>query len=531
MGRSKSATPPPPSTELREALFREVKAEMWRRGELRWKLHADQLAIYLLIAASVASRFVLEIARRWGKTHLLAVIAIETCLRNPRGRVVYGAPTLKHLQEFILPAFEKLIEDAPPDCCPVWVASSGHWEFPNGAHIHLFGADDKRKANRGRGPAALLCIFDECGFTPILKYVLTSIFRPQLLTTGGKTLLGSTPAEEPEHDFTEIAARAEANGNYARRTIYDNPRLTPERIKEFIEEDAKEEGLSAEAYKETDTFRREYMAERVIDKLLVVVPEWAEKRAKLFIAIERPEFFNGMTILDFGGADPHAAHFGYWHPKVAKWVIEDEVLLRQGQNTAELAEHVKAKERELWGVKAWEGTLRGVTEKPTDELLACLPDWMANALDAASPTQPFTRWADNDLQLVRDLYELHGLLFIPTAKDDKQLQVNNLRVMFREEAILINPRCINTDRHLASTVWKDHKRKDYRRRGGEHGDLVDTLTYGARNLDRRDPEPADWHQAERLSPRKAREAEESRQALARAFLGRGPVAAKLMGRR
>lgn len=509
----------PQNTELRDAVWREARAELWRRGELRWKLHADQLAVYLLIVACAASRFVMEIARRWGKTHLLAVIAIETCLKNPRGRVVYGAPTLKHLAVFIIPVFEKIIEDAPSDCRPVWVASAGHWLFPNGSLIHLFGADDKRKANRGRGPAARLCIFDECGFTPLLKYILSSIFRPQLLTTGGKTLLGSTPAEEPEHEFTEIAARAEANGNYARRTIYDNPMLTAERIREFIEEDAKEEGLAPETYKETDTFRREYLAERVINQLLVVVPEWEQLRAKLFVPVDRPEFFNGMSILDFGGADPHAAHFGYWHAPRAKWVIEDELLLRRGENTAVLADAVKAKEAELWGVKAWDGTLRGVTEKPTDELLACMPDWMANALDAAAPKQPFTRWADNDLQLVRDLYELHGLLFIPTAKDDKALQVNNLRVMFRREEILINPRCINTDRHLKTTVWKDHKRKDYRRRGGEHGDLVDTLTYGGRNLDRRDPEPDGWNE-EVKSPRALKLAEQSRQDLESIFMGR-----------
>ncbi len=509
---------------LRARVLDAAKAELWRAGELRWLLHPDQHAVYLLIAACTASRFVLEIARRWGKSYLLVLIAIETCLKNPRGRVVYGAPSLKHLEDFVLPAFEKILEFAPADCRPVWRASKGHWLFPNGARIQLFGADDKRKANRGRGPAALLCIFDECGFTPILKYVLTSIFRPQLLhAPGGRptTLLGSTPAEEPEHEFTEIAARAEANGNYARRTIYDNPRLGPERIQAFISEDAAEEGLTPEAYRQTDVFRREYLAERVINQLLVVVPEWEEKRSKLLVAVERTEFFNGMSILDFGGADPHAAHFGYWHAKLRKWVIEDELLLRQGENTAVLAEHVKAKETELWGVKAWEGTLRGVTEKPTDELLACIPDWMANALDAAAPKQPFTRWADNDLQLVRDLYELHGLLFIPTAKDDKALQVNNLRVMFRQEEVLIHPRCVNTDRHLKSTVWKDHKRKDYRRRGGEHGDLVDTLTYGARNLDRRDPEPADWNTPTEIrSTRQARAAETERQSLARMFLGR-----------
>jgi hypothetical protein len=77
----------------------------------------------------------------------------------------------------------------------------------------------------------------------------------------------------------------------------------------------------------------------------VVVPEWAKKEGKLIQVVPRPEFFDGMTMLDFGGADPHAASFGYWHFPMAKWVIEDELLLRKGENTAELAEAMKAKER------------------------------------------------------------------------------------------------------------------------------------------------------------------------------------------
>jgi hypothetical protein len=366
------------STELASAIRRAARDEMWRMGELRWKLHESQLDVYALIFASAASRFVLEIARRWGKTWLLTTIAIETCLKNPGCRVVYGAPTLKHLVEFIIPTFEALIIDAPVDCKPVFNASTGHWTFPNGSYVHLFGADDKRKANRGRGPAALLAIFDECGFTPILKYVLSSVFRPQLLTTGGRTLLGSTPAEEPDHDFTEIAERAEANGNYVRKSIHDNPRLTPERIAQFIEEDAKEEGLSVEEYQETDTFLREYMALRVVNKLLMVVQEWEKARTKLI--------HDGMTILDFGGNDPHAATFGYWHFKLAKWVIEDEVLLRGGENSTEVSNAIKAKETHLWGVTKFEGTMRAAANDPDQHLLDNLPDWMGDLLNNGQTT-------------------------------------------------------------------------------------------------------------------------------------------------
>lgn len=480
---------PKDTSPLATDVLRAATDELWRQGVLTWKLHADQREVYAFIQASPASRIVLEIARRWGKTWLLALIAIETCLREPGCRVVYGAPTLKHLVEFIIPTFEALIEDAPADRKPVYNSNSGHWLFPNGSYVHLFGADDKRKADRGRGPKAKKAIFDECGFTPILRYVLRSVFRPQLLGTNGTSLLGSTPAEEPDHDFTRIAEIAEANGAYVNRTIYDCPLYSKADLDKFITDDAQEEGLTVEAYKESDDFRREWLAQRVINKLLVVVQEWERARLNLIQRVERPEYFDGMTVLDFGGADPHAATFGYWHFRMAKWIIEGEVLLREGQNTAQLAEVVKAKEKALWGTETFDGSLRVAREDVTPDLLAHIPEWMLAILERKAQRQPFSRWADNNLQLVRDLYELHKLAFIPTAKDDKQLQVNNLRVMISASELLLSPDCVHTDRHLRTTTWKDHKRKTFARKAGEHGDLLDTLCYGGRNLNRRNPEP------------------------------------------
>jgi hypothetical protein len=466
-----------------------LRSEAWRRGLLRWKLHTDQQSVYDSIHGTDASRFVLEIARRWGKSYLLATIAIETCIRFPGCRVVYGAPTLKLLQEFILPTFEALIEDAPADVKPRWDGSKGHWRFPNGSWVHLFGADDKRKADRGRGPDARLAIFDEAGFSPVLAYVIKSIFKPSLLRTGGRTLLGSTPAEEPDHPFTAMAERAEARGTYARRTIYDNPQLTPERIAAFIADDAKDEGMSVEQYMLSDDFRREHLAERVVNRLLTVVPEWEDARKSCIVAVPQPDAYDAMTVIDWGGADPHAIIFGYWHFKLAKWVIEDELLLRDGQNTKGLVDALQEKERQLWGVELFDGTLRAMHLNEERELLKNVPEWLIDKIEKAAPRQPYARWCDNNnLALARDLAELHGVAVIPTAKNDLQLQVNNLRLMIGAGDVLLHPRCVETDRHLRSTTWHNHKRRDFRRtEGGEHGDLVATCIYGARNLSRRNP--------------------------------------------
>lgn len=464
-------------------LRRQAASTLWRAGDLTFLFHAGQREAWDQIQKSQTSRYVLEIARKWGKTWFLVVVAAMECLRRPQSRVVYGAPSLKHLTEFVLPVMNAIAADAPPEVRPEFSAFSGHWTFPNGSWVHLFGADDKRKADRGRGPKAELAIFDEAGFSPVLQYVLGSIFRPSLLHGGGMTLLASTPAEEPEHDFTRICEVAEANGNWTRKTIFDNPLLTQAQVKRFLEDDARDNGYTVEEYMQTTEFRREYLAERVTDKTLAVVgDDWELSRQAAMVEVPRPEFFDGYVSLDFGGVDPHAALFGFWDFKAGCLIVEDELLLRDGQNTQQLADAIKAKETELWGASKWDGTLRGAADAQG------LPDWVLNAPDA--PAQPYLRVCDTDVALARDLATLHGLSFLPTAKDEKLLQVNELRVLLRQGRVKINPRCRNLDRHLRQTMWASHRQTDYKRKNGEHGDLLDALVYMVRNLRRaRNPWP------------------------------------------
>lgn len=515
--------------ELEQALEQEAAAEMWRRGDLTYKLHRGQLELFHDIfprwvaereLVARVSRYVLEIARKYGKTWLLVVIAIMFCLRRSRARVVYGAPTLKHLEEFVLPALEDITADAPPELKSKYNSQTGHWEFPNGSYIHLFGADDKQKADRGRGPAADASIFDEAGFCRILRYVIRSIFRPQMLHTRGPTILGSTPAAEPDHDFTKLAELAEGLGAYARRTIHENPLLTPEQIQSFIAEDAKDEGMAEEEYTRSDDFLREYMAQRVVDRTLVVLSEWADVRAECMRAVERPEYFDAYTFLDMGGADPHAVLFGYWHFQLAKLVFEEELLLRDGENTQQLADRIKAKELELWGTDQHDGTIRLAQEVEN------LPKYLQELLHEKAPRQPLARWADNDLQMIRDLSVLNGITFFPTAKDDLKWQVNALRIALRSKEIILHPRCVHTDRHWRTTLWKNERRKDFRRVNGEHGDLVACAVYGYRNLDKqRNPYPRPP-----ATDLRARREEVGRPgALARALIGDSPLGKKLLG--
>ncbi len=425
-------------------------------------------------------------------------MAIEVCLRKPRARVVYAAPTNKEVLEIIVPIFEDICQDAPADIRPVFNSQSGHYEFPNSAEVVLFGCDDKRKANRGRGPGADFVAIDEAGFISILGYVLHSIVNPQTLTTGGRVLIASTPSDEPDHDFTKVAEQAEADGNYAHRVITDNPRLTAAQISEYVENEARDLGMTVEEYRKSDVYQREHLALRVVDKTLVVMGEdWSAMKDSpvepAFVEVQRPQFFEGYEALDMGGVDPHAVLFGYWHFEKGWLVIEDELLLREGENTEQMANHIKTKERELWGVTGWDGTLRALhEERSEDAFLLTLPPWARAKIEASekAPLQPYLRVCDNDFQIANDLATLHGITYLPTQKTDKRWYVNEFRVLMRQGRVKIHPRCRGLDRHLRQTVWANHRQADYKRKNGEHGDLLDCAIYLARNLRKtRNPTP------------------------------------------
>lgn len=454
-----------------------ARADLWTSGDLGWILDDGQRETHGLIHHAKTGRFVLEWSRRRGKSYLLCVLAIEQCLRKERSRVVYGAPTAKEVSEIIVPLIEDICAHAPNEYRPKYSTQSGHFEFRNGGRIVLFGCEDKHRANRGRGPGADLVLVDEAGFIPILQYVLHSVLNPQTLTTGGKTVIASTPSDEPDHDFTKLAEAAESVGSYVKRDIYDNPRLTLARIEQFVRDEAETLGMSVDQFKESPTFRREYLAQRVTDKTLAVMgDDWEKGKELACWDVVRPKFFDSYVALDMGGVDPHAVLFGYWHFEMGALVIEDELLLRNGENTSQLANAIKDKERELWGNSCWEGTLRGVED------VKQLPSWLQLQVVKRPPAQPFLRISDNDAQMVIDLQQLHGITFIPTAKDDKRLAVNKMRVMMRAGEIVIAHKCIHLQRHLSQTIWKNERQLDYRRKNGEHGDLLDCLVYMCRNV-------------------------------------------------
>ena len=113
-------------SQKRRAALRKV----WEKGDLSYKLDPEQLKVYHQIRAWLddpdrSRRFVLDVSRRWGKSSIMFLIAVEERIRYPkRKRIAYWTDTGRMVEEIImLEVFPWLFEDCPPELRPNWYPS------------------------------------------------------------------------------------------------------------------------------------------------------------------------------------------------------------------------------------------------------------------------------------------------------------------------------------------------------------------------------------------------------------------------
>lgn len=454
-----------------------IKAEAWRRGKLRWKLDDTQKKIYDHIKSFNGGSYYFNKARRVGGSYLLLVMAIEKCMEKPHAQVKYAAPTAKAVRKIVTPNIRKILEDCPKELRPKWSLIEGEWRFPNGAILSVAGCDNQQYESL-RGTEADFVCMDEVGFMDELGYVLTDVLMPQVQDTNGMIVLASTPPRSPAHEAFKIAMSHKESGRYFHATVWDNARRTKEQHDQFFRKMSEAKGMGLDEFYGSVTFRREYLGEFVTDEERSVIPEWNVALEKhLTQPLRRPKFCDKYVALDIGWRDGMAVLFGYWDHNNARLIIEDEILMFK-KTTDQVVYSIKQKELELW----------------TDE-------------------KPFLRISDNNLQFIADL-NAKGLTFIPTAKQDKELQINNVREWLRLYKIFIHPRCKRLISQLASTIW-NKQRTSYERNSEGHGDLLDALVYLVRNVRRqkrpKEPVPeADFNTFNQYAEAEQLEAQERR---------------------
>lgn len=477
-------------------------AKAWERGLLGWKVLPYQRATYDAIKRDLWGiepdgtgtgsyqepkgrhrKFIPELHRKNGKSTICGIIASEIARQKESARIFWGAETQKQVTLFLKPIVDEITVDCPERLRPRWYRQDGMWVWPEtDAHIIVGGCEDEAKCNRLRGPACDLFIIDEAGQIALLDYLYTSVVLWMTSRTGGRVILPSTPATTPAHPFTAMCALAEAgDGGYLRQTVYDS---------EAFPEDVIEELARECRGKDTPQWKREALCMRVVDESRAIVPEFSMDGAEDAICmplctscgehfdkhgegetcsdgglfawvLERPDYFDA-----YDGADPgwfpdlFAVLFAYRDFLRAVTVIEEELEFSK-PTTEDVADGIKAKELLRWG--AYFERLRA--EKRPDD------------------ARPYKRVSDVDLQIIYDLRKLHGIDFVPTRKDDKDAQVNEVRLQVKHRQIAIHPRCKKLRAHLKAGI-KTRNGKDWERiEGFGHFDFIAALVYLVRNVD------------------------------------------------
>ena len=446
--------------------------KLWRLGNLEWKLKGIQKEMRRAIVDNPGQRVTFLVSRRSGKSFTMCTVAVETCIKTPNCIVKYVCPQQKMVKTIVKPIMRIILDDCPVDIKPDYKEADKKYVFPNGSEIQFAGSDGGNIESL-RGGFAQLCLVDEAGFVDDLDYGVKSVLSPTTKTVNGKIVLASTASKSPDHQFmTNFVDRAEAEGTLIKYTIYDNPMFTEKIIKETIDEYI---GGVADPQ-----FRREYLCEVEVDSDVKVLPEYTTELEKDIIKqVDSPAHSDIYVSGDPAASDLTVILFGYYDFLSSQLVVQDELVLG-GANThittQDIADGIFRKEKLLF------------TNKLTGEVKT-----------------PFMRIMDNNNPiLINDLWQEHGLQFFATAKDNKEAQINKVRMWLKQGKIIIDPKCVNLRYHLRMGRWKLDRngvRKGFERVGAtsdgklkaNHCDGLDALIYLVRNIDtNRNPYPDDY---------------------------------------
>lgn len=448
----------------------------WTKGDLWYKLDGNQLRAYRLIRAAMEkpfAQFILNWARRTGKTFILCLIAVEDAIRATRRRFNIAAVTRNSLAQFIWPMFISMLQDCPHNLRPWMDMNGGRIEFRRHAAsredasvIQMAGCDDAAAVERLRGPYSNGNVIEEMGTIPDnpgLRYILTSILNPQTKSTGGWTLGAMTPPRSSGHASAAFCLIAEQQGNYDYCTTFDCPRYSDKEHWDYIATDAKLLGITVAEYLETVEFKREWLALIETDPTLAVMPAWnKERKAKVVCdAQDTPIFVDRYTSMDIGfSPDWTGLLYAYWSFERRKLRIVGERLIRR-MGTTELVEAIREDEKRFFGYEPGNGGDKRTKGHP-----------------------PFLRVADNNAPiLLRDLALDHDLLFVETKKDHLRAAVLDVnRWLGVENMIEIDPGCKNLVVQLTAATWNTRGTEFSKSAEYGHFDLVASLVYLVRNV-------------------------------------------------
>lgn len=419
----------------------EITEERWYRGRLDYKLHAGQKLLKEKLLTCKKQLFVTECSRQFGKSYFWVAYILEFAHKNPNSKIKLGTAFYTDLIEFIMPAFEAVMEDCPEYLRAKFRTSGTKFICHNGSEIKLVGLD--RNPNGLRGNVIDLIVLDEAGFITNLDYLYKSVIMPATTHRPNcKVVFSSSAPSTPAHPFLDYVQKADLEDAYCKMTIYQNPMVTPETIERLMAESGG---------KESTTWRREYLCEHVTDSDLAVVSEWKQEYVQ---EIERDvyfPFYHKYQAMDLGVKDKTVNLYAYYDFIKAKLIILDEYVIHgPSMNTQKLADGLNTQQKQVFG------------DYPS-----------------------YLKISDNNNPLLlQDLSLLHGIHFIPTDKGRLHEMVNAVKIMVGKGDILVHPRCKQLIGCLEFGVWDKNRVGFDRSKHYGHYDALAALVYLVRNLNR-----------------------------------------------
>jgi hypothetical protein len=356
-------------------------------------------------------------------------------IKHPRSLIRIAAPSLKQAGDIVADALESITQDAPKGLV-VRSKSTFRWNILTST-IRL-GVLEKAHVDTLRGARADLIICEEGGFvnSDDYQYAVRSVLSPQLIHSNGHIMHITTPSEDSEHYIhTEVKPRCEMAGTYFKYTIHTNPRLNEEQIQATARLLG---GINSTAWK------REALAEIVRDDNYVCIPEFDEAIHVESFALPKHSYY--LTAVDFGGVrDKTACLLLTWDFLNARFLVFEERIYPANTATLDI--------------------VIGLGEM----------EFMFDIKD---------RIVDAPGQLLVDLRNKHGYEALLPRKDNADAALNNVRLLFCENKILIHPQCKFLIATLKGAAFNKHRTDFARTESLGHMDALAALMYGVRMFDK-----------------------------------------------
>lgn len=410
---------------------------LWKAGNLSYKLHEGQKLIRRTIRALPATtrEALVFCSRRYGKSYLACIMAIEDCLRTPNANVLFVGPSQKQTLDIIRLLLPEILADAPKGLV-TQSKSEKRWHISNGSQLMLAGFDTAAESIRGLRANSIYLEESGSSDAETFEYVIKSVLYPTLMHSRGRIIHLTTPALTIDHPLhTQTIPSTSATGAFFKYTIRDNPMLTPEVVEAEIH--------SLGGYDSAHT-QRELFCNIVKDENILVVPQFDDR--KHIVDLSLPEDCYYWVAGDVGGVRDKSVFL-----LCAYDYSTDKVFIAR-----EVAADPKT---------------------PTTEIVK-------RALEMEGG-RTLSRFVDAPGQLFIDLASTYNYSCFPPEKLEFEHNIHRLQTAFYNDQVLVHPAC----KLLITTLRSgqlNKQRTDFARNAAMgHCDALAALIYALRHADRR----------------------------------------------